>query len=69
MFVNELNDKEVIELFCPKCDEQLVVFSNCECGVDLLSLFLNEDLCFIEAAAQYAQESIVLMHRLEAVLK
>jgi hypothetical protein len=47
----ELIDKEVLELSCPKCDEQLAVFSHCECGADLLCLFLTEELSFNEAVA------------------
>lgn len=47
----ELIDKEILELSCPKCDEKLSVFSHCECGADLVSLFLSEELSFNEAAA------------------
>jgi len=47
----DLIDKEALELLCPECDQNLSIFSNCECGADLVSLFLTEDLSFNEAAA------------------
>lgn len=47
----ELIDKEILELSCPGCNEKLPVFSHCECGADLLNLFLTEELSFNEAAA------------------
>jgi hypothetical protein len=47
----ELNDKEIVELMCPECSQKLPVFSHCECGADLVSLFLSEELSYNEAAA------------------
>lgn len=41
----ELKDKELLKIVCPSCDVQLPVYSSCECGGDLLSLFAepNQD--------------------------
>jgi hypothetical protein len=46
-----LIDKEITELLCPECDQSLPIFSHCECGADLVSLFLTEELSHNEAAA------------------
>lgn len=47
----ELIDKQILEVSCPECGEKLAVFTRCECGADLVSLFLTKERTFNEVAA------------------
>ncbi|MBI9072631.1 MAG: hypothetical protein JEY94_13595 [Melioribacteraceae bacterium] len=41
-----LEDKELLKIVCPSCDAQIPVYSQCECGGDLLALFTQPDKNF-----------------------
>jgi len=47
----ELIDKEILEVYCSECEVKLPIFSKCECGADLVSMFLTKDTSFKEVAA------------------
>ncbi len=40
----ELVEGEQIKLFCPECDVELPVYSKCECGGDLITLFSSKEI-------------------------
>lgn len=47
----ELADKQILEISCPECGEKLAVYTRCDCGADLVSLFLTKSKSFSEVVA------------------